>query len=143
MKDKEIHSMREHFFKGSGVPHLLLLVQYSVSDGPASSDQSKGAYKSLLSETDWPLFHTLRDWRNARAKGKGFPPYIIFDNMQLARISHGRPNSKEALLKIEGIGKKKADEYWEDIIRIISTTGDQSSTETKEPAQHDVTEKVP
>lgn len=143
VKDKEIHEVREHFFTVSGVPHVLLLIQYSVADSPSGTTAVKGSYKSLLGDGDWAVFNSLRDWRNARAKAKGFPPYILFDNMQLARISHGCPSSKEALMKIEGIGKKKADEFWEDIIQIIRKSTDNSAEEKKGVDRHVETKNAP
>jgi superfamily II DNA helicase RecQ len=47
-----------------------------------SRDES---YKEKLTETDWPLFNVLREWRAERCKEEGIPPYVICTNLQLAK----------------------------------------------------------
>jgi superfamily II DNA helicase RecQ len=43
------------------------------------------SYKEMLTETDWPLFNVLREWRAGRSKEEGIPPYVICTNLQLAK----------------------------------------------------------
>ncbi len=74
--------------------------------------------KIILSESDQGLFNILRDWRSERCKKEGVPPYIIFNNNQLAEIVKQKPQSKVDLLKISGIGNAKTEKYGEEILKI-------------------------
>jgi len=121
VKDKEIMEVRDHFFMAGGSPRLTIIFTYTASEYPKEIIKKKTTenYKNYLSDEDWPLFKTLKEWRNAYAKTKGVPPYILFDNAQLAQIAHNRPQTKTDLMKIDKIGRKKADDYWEDLNRFL------------------------
>lgn len=81
---------REYFFTHGGVPHLaLVLVMDSNAPGPPggrtlSRDREDPGDK--LPEHLQPLYRSLRQWRNDRAKGEGVPAYAIMRNVQLAEI---------------------------------------------------------
>jgi ATP-dependent DNA helicase RecQ len=76
-------------------------------------------YKKILSENDWPLFKRLREWRGETSKAEGIPPYIICNNIQLAKIAVNRPKSLNALQEIEGIGNAKREKYGTDILKLV------------------------
>ena len=60
----------------------------AISPEPADTKtkRGKGAYKDVVPEGRWELFHLLRDWRNSQAEKDGLSPYVILTNMELARI---------------------------------------------------------
>jgi len=112
--DHDCLEIREHFFRVDGRPRMAITLLYSA-EGQTVRPRFEGdrqSYKKHLAEKDYALFHTLKEWRNTLAKSRGIPPYIIFDNTQLANIAAQRPGSKASLQRIDGIGAKKADEYW-------------------------------
>ena len=76
-----------------------------------------------MTENDWPLFEVLREWRGESSKKEGVPPYIIFTNIQLAKIAVTRPTSLNALQDIEGIGNAKREKYGKAILLIIKSHG--------------------
>ncbi len=80
----------------------------------------RGAYKDVVPEGRWELFHLLRDWRNSQAKKDGISPYVILTNMELARICRELPLSLTVLGEIRGIGKAKLKKYGSDIIDIVA-----------------------
>ena len=126
VKDKEVLSIRDHFFVKDETPYLVVLVTYH-SPHPESKEPSartqagenKEKWKEILEEADWPLFNTLRDWRNGLAREEGIPAYVICTNRQLAEIAHRRPPSLHKLASIEGMGKAKLERYGEKILKIV------------------------
>jgi ATP-dependent DNA helicase RecQ len=76
-------------------------------------------YKEILTENDWPIFKRLKEWRAEKCKKEGVPPYIVFTNLQLAKIAATRPTSLNAIQQIEGIGNSKREKYGNEILQII------------------------
>ena len=101
IKDKEVLSIREHFFMRHATPYLVLVVAY-LPGAPESapSKKPKDAWRELLSNEQMPLFEALRAWRTERAKQEGVPPYIICTNEELAQMVAQRPNALAGLIKI-------------------------------------------
>ena len=65
----------------------------------------------MLSEEDFVVFARLREVRKAIAEEKGYPPYAIFTNEQLAQMVQTRCRSLADLQKISGIGASKLKSY--------------------------------
>ena len=69
---------------------------------------------------DNELFEILRVVRQELAKENGVPPYIIFGDVTLKEMAANYPISKDAMLKISGVGEVKYSKYgkaFEDAIR--------------------------
>ncbi len=47
------------------------------------------------------------------------PPYVVFDNRQLAHIAVKAPESRNRLGEVEGVGKAKLEKYGPEILGII------------------------
>ncbi len=81
--DKDVCAIRDHFFVKDDIPYLTLVVRYRPGAlPPPAAPRSEGrqrdeSWRETLSDEDWPLFNTLRDWRGERAKAEGIPPYVI------------------------------------------------------------------
>ncbi|TFE04031.1 HRDC domain-containing protein [Jeotgalibacillus salarius] len=61
----------------------------------------------------------LIEFRAIRSKELNMKPYYIFTNKTLDAIITEKPMTMKDLLKIEGIGQKKAEEFGEDILKIV------------------------
>ncbi len=130
IKDKEVHALRDHFFVRNDMPYLAVMVSYSLAPlsqpapGAATGKPSVGkgdeSWRHLISEAEVPLFNTLRDWRSARCKRDGVPPYVICNNRQLAAIVKARPQSLAALGQIEGFGEAKLRSYGAEILALTA-----------------------
>jgi ATP-dependent DNA helicase RecQ len=59
-------------------------------------------------------------WRRERARADGVPAYIVADNKTLAAIAAHRPISEGDLLGIPGIGRRKAETYGPDLLRVLA-----------------------
>lgn len=129
LKDKEVLSVRDHFFVKDEVPYLVVVVTYNLvrpemepsSPSKRSERDRRDEWRALLEEADWPLFNTLRDWRNRKAREEELPTYIICTNRQLAEIAHRRPASLSKRATIEGLGKAKLERYGAMLLQIVES----------------------
>ena len=129
IKDKSVISLREHFFIRNETPYLVVLVVYdpvqeAVPGHATGSEAGKRkkrdeSWRALLQDRDMPLFDSLRSWRSERCKKEGVPPYVICNNKQLANIVKACPQSIAALMRIDGMGKIKAEKYGQEILALL------------------------
>lgn len=122
--DKEVLSIREHFFVYETLPHIAFTVIYrplvEPVTKPVQTRQRDESWRKLLTEQDLPLFNQMRDWRAEKAKHDGVPPYVIFTNRQLAQIVKARPGSLADLARVEGVGKAKLEKYGGPILSLLA-----------------------
>jgi ATP-dependent DNA helicase RecQ len=77
--DKEVASIRDHFFLKDDTPYLTLVVCYRPAGlaaapqapAPASARQRDESWRTTVNQADWPLFNTLRDWRGGLDRNPG------------------------------------------------------------------------
>jgi superfamily II DNA helicase RecQ len=126
LKDKEVLSIRDHFFVKHKVPYLAVLVTYDLQRpepaAPAvdARESRDASWRALVSAADIPLFNALCDWRAERSKQEGVPPYVICTNRQFAAMVQARPQSLAKLGAIEGIGKAKLEKYGQEILAMLT-----------------------
>jgi DNA helicase-2/ATP-dependent DNA helicase PcrA len=71
----------------------------------------------------------LREWRRQEAADQKLPAYCVFTDATLVAIAEARPRSTVDLLKVQGLGRTKADKYGEHLLAIIATeAGDRRSS---------------
>ena len=58
------------------------------------------------------LFEVLRKLRREEARIRNIAPYQVFLDVVLLELAKHRPLTRDAFLRIEGIGKHKGKEYW-------------------------------
>ena len=139
IKDKEVISVRDHFFLRNDQPYLALLVNYTLKPVATEAASAKPGrelkrrdetWRQYVAEADVPLFNALRDWRSTRCKQEGLPPYVICTNRQLGAIVAARPQSLGQLGEIEGFGKAKLERYGADVLAVLA----REEIKTEEPA---------
>ena len=110
IKDKEVISVRDHFFMKDKCPYLVMVITYkqNAMAEPVSEKKSKGKdkdkWRELIDEDEMPLFNTIREWRAERARQDGVPPYVICNNLEIAHMIKKMPQSLNKLSEIEGFG---------------------------------------
>ena len=62
----------------------------------------------------------LKKWRREIASEKKIPPYCVFHDSTLIGIANQLPRTKEELEGIKGIGRRKIEDYGEEILRIVN-----------------------
>lgn len=78
------------------------------------------------------LFNRLKEWRNQKVKETGLPHYMILHQKTIMALSDDLPRSMESLRQVKGIGKKKADDYGQELLEIISAYCDAANSSTTE-----------
>jgi DNA helicase II / ATP-dependent DNA helicase PcrA len=101
--------------------------------GPARQESSRrtgGSVTRRTTETPEPLtgdaaalFESLREWRLARAMRDGVPAYVVFPDTTLREIAVTRPSTTDALLSVNGVGKKKLGAYGDEVLELVGGAG--------------------
>ena len=139
LKDRRVLTVENHFFSHDHTPYLCLVVSYeagTVSPAEqAATEQKKrdNSWKKLLGPDDMPLFNTLRDWRIKIARKEGIPPYVVATNRQLAVMVRDRPQTRNALGRIEGFGAKKITKYADELLSILRIASQDEPQIEQEP----------
>jgi len=68
----------------------------------------------------------LREWRRQEAADQKLPAYCIFTDATLIAIAEARPRSTADLIKVQGLGRTKADKYGEHVLAIIAAEADRA-----------------
>ena len=71
-------------------------------------------------DPDPALLERLRAWRRAQAKQKGVPSYVIFHDSTLGALAAERPQSREALGQVRGVGPAKLDAYGAALLELFA-----------------------
>ncbi len=66
------------------------------------------------------LYSRLRDWRNVTAKEEGKLVYMVLPLNTMVELCKKLPGNENALKAVKGFGKKKVEQYGEEILSIIS-----------------------
>jgi ATP-dependent DNA helicase UvrD/PcrA len=68
----------------------------------------------------------LREWRRQEAAEQQLPAYCVFTDATLIAVAEARPSSMVDLIKVQGLGKTKADKYGEHLLAIIATEAERT-----------------
>jgi ATP-dependent DNA helicase RecQ len=67
-----------------------------------------------------PEFEALRRWRAERAKADEVPAYVVFHDKTLHEIAAVRPQTREELSAIAGVGPAKLERYADDLLAALA-----------------------
>jgi ATP-dependent DNA helicase RecQ len=67
-----------------------------------------------------PLFAQLRDWRLARAREDGVPPFVVFSDRTLRAVAAAKPAEADELAIVHGVGPTKLERYGAEILAEIA-----------------------
>jgi DNA helicase-2/ATP-dependent DNA helicase PcrA len=84
-----------------------------------SAERNRGYCQDCPVPYDEDLFARLRSWRKERADAESVPAYVVFTDATLEALAEVRPTSREALLRINGIGPSKLEKYADDVLAIL------------------------
>ena len=88
--------------------------------GQALSDKKKKSAASVLSEKDSELFEDLRGLRREIAREENVPPYLIFSDRTLVDMCVKKPQNREQMLQVSGVGDYKLEKYGEAFLSRIN-----------------------
>lgn len=89
------------------------------------------AVKALVSDEDAPLLSALKARRRAFAEAAKLPAYMIFNDRTLIEMAETRPDTLDAMARVNGVGATKLDRYGAAFLEVI--TGE--ATQTTHPAR--------
>ena len=69
--------------------------------------------KRELTEKETTLFDLLKELRREIAREEKVPPYIVFSDKTLVHMCLVKPQNKEKMLKVSGVGEFKFEKYGE------------------------------
>lgn len=78
------------------------------------------------------IYSKLKEFRLDKSKEEKLPPYTIFKNETLVELATFLPESKEELTHIKGIGKKRIENYGQEILNIIQDNKDKEQYDKPE-----------
>jgi len=73
-----------------------------------------------LTDMDNDLFGLLKKWRSNTAKTQSVPAFVIMHDKTLKQIATLKPDTKNDLLAVDGIGKAKLEKYGEEVMEIVT-----------------------
>ncbi len=121
LADKEVIEFSQHFFVHDRTPYLTVVLAYRSQADDERRRPSRGPDPRLeLDDVERQAFDALKEWRAARAKMEGIPPYLIATNKHLAKMIRLKASSRPALSGIEGIGEGKAAKYGDEILQVLA-----------------------
>jgi len=82
--------------------------------------EAKEVVNAQVELSDQELREKLTEYRLEKSRALAMKPFYIFTNKTLEGLIAERPKTIDLLLKVEGIGPKKARDYGEEILTIIN-----------------------
>ena len=86
---------------------------------PSKKKQKKSAVAETLNKADRDLFESLRAKRREIAQERDVPPYVIFGDKTLRSLAEIKPIERTDLLKVYGIGERKAEDLGDAFLSVI------------------------
>ena len=74
----------------------------------------------MLEGADPTLFEALKGWRATAARASGVPAYVIFHDTTLAALAQAKPNDRDGLLAVPGLGPVKAERYGAAVLKVLA-----------------------
>lgn len=94
-----------------------LSAHYAETTQDFVMDSEAGEMQEALDES---LFRRLRDWRAKQATGEKIPVYMVAHDTTLRELAKRRPQTKQALLAVKGIGPNKFERYGEELLELLT-----------------------
>ncbi|MBV2359246.1 DNA helicase RecQ [Thalassococcus sp. CAU 1522] len=82
--------------------------------------ERRPAVRQMVSEDDAPLLSALKAKRRALAEAAQVPAYVIFNDRTLIEMAETRPQTLDALARINGVGAKKLERYGDAFLAVIA-----------------------
>ena len=93
----------------------------SVKQKARRDKTTRRSKPALEDENDQELFEKLKEARQAMAKKRRVPAYVIFHDKTLVELADKRPQSFEEMLEINGIGESKLKKFGQTLLDVILT----------------------
>lgn len=109
----EIHSTNINYSRNVKTKRAEFIIhkkgEQNLADSGVAGDEK---YEKIIEE--------LKKWRKRKSEDLNVPPYVIFGDKTLIDLANKKPNSKQSLMNVYGIGSAKAESFGKILIEIIS-----------------------
>ncbi|MEZ6057186.1 MAG: DNA helicase RecQ [Planctomycetaceae bacterium] len=121
--------------KGDVTPRLMAPRKVASSVGMTSSTRTRGSSSNKGEPTSWegvdgPLFEVLKKLRTSKAVELNLPPYIVFGDAALRDMARRRPTTLQNFRLVNGVGKKKLDDFGDEFTEVIRAYCEQHQVTT-------------
>ena len=110
---------REVFQEDSRILMKLAKEQEKTAKAETAAKAKKKRAAAAGGDVDESLFEKLRQLRMEIAKEEKVPPYIVFSDKTLAHMCIVKPQSKQQMLEVSGVGEYKFEKYGERFIKCM------------------------
>ena len=86
---------------------------------PGEPPDAAEEHAPVASDADLELRERLREWRRDRARADGNPAFVVFNDRTLDDLVARRPDDRESLGRVHGIGPAKIETYGAEILAIL------------------------
>jgi DNA helicase II / ATP-dependent DNA helicase PcrA len=115
---------RRLFYVGITRARRWLTITWTAGAKPSRFLRELGVVGSARPKAEKPAptseFEALRRWRADRAKADEVPAYVVFHDSTLHEIAAVRPQTREELSAISGVGPTKLERYADDLLDALS-----------------------
>ncbi len=115
---REAWKKRSEISVASPLSKARRVASVQASKAVSSAPKFEGAFES---EADEKLFEKLRDWRRTEAAEANLPGYCIMADKTLGEIAVAKPQSREELATVHGMGPIKVEKYGEAILQVLAS----------------------
>jgi ATP-dependent DNA helicase RecQ len=106
--------------EGAG-PAVSLMRAKGVDALVAAKVADRAAGIEALSADETRLFEALRALRKRVAGELGLPPFVVFGDETLRELCRVRPGSRETMINVKGVGRKKVEQFADGFLSAIAT----------------------
>lgn len=92
----------------------------SLREDTVRKPDRRPAVRQLVNEEDAPLLSALKAKRRALAEAAKVPAYVIFNDKTLIEMAETRPETLDAMARVNGVGSKKLDRYGMEFLEVIT-----------------------
>jgi ATP-dependent DNA helicase RecQ len=76
--------------------------------------------RTQVDDEDAPLLSALKAKRRALAEAQRVPAYVIFPDRTLIEMAQARPQTRDAMARVNGVGARKLESYGEAFLQVIA-----------------------
>ncbi len=85
----------------------------------SSRERNRGYCADCPVPYDEELFESLRSWRKEQADAQSVPAFVVFSDATLEALAEVKPQDRQSLQSINGIGKAKLEKYADELLAIL------------------------
>jgi superfamily II DNA helicase RecQ len=90
------------------------------SSPPSGKDRARVDYRQLLGDAGYAMYERMRGLRTELSAQERVPPYLIFNNDQLAQMIQKQARTKSDLAAIAGVGDARVEKYGPRFLELLA-----------------------